>query len=229
MSEGTAKSGSPPNGYHPLPAGFACKCVRVWQDGKGNYWCCRPVAVEMPGSEPGKATLSERETVQPAAMPSEEDVARALCIADGKDPDFDYDPLGLGRPAGTDLRWRCYLTQARAVRAFFARILAEKELHHVTGERITRKDLNNAYREGSEKGRLAAHLIDGVNSPLNACCYRDGCRALGARALAAEAALAAERERCAKVAEDHGVLVSNEPIGKACSRNIAAAIRAQGE
>lgn len=36
---------------------------------------------------------------------------------------------------------------------------------------------------------------------------------------------ARERERCAKMAEKHGEAVSNEPIGKACSRNIAVAIR----
>lgn len=36
------------------------------------------------------------------------------------------------------------------------------ELHHVTGERITRKDLNEAYRKGAEDGRLASKLIDGM-------------------------------------------------------------------
>lgn len=34
-----------------------------------------------------------------------------------------------------------------------------------------------------------------------------------------------ESERCALIAERHGEIVSNEPTGKACSRNIAAAIR----
>ncbi|MDB5531538.1 MAG: hypothetical protein JWR51_4641 [Devosia sp.] len=38
-------------------------------------------------------------------------------------------------------------------------------------------------------------------------------------------AILAERERCAKVAEEHGATVSNEPIGQACSRNIASSIR----
>lgn len=32
-------------------------------------------------------------------------------------------------------------------------------------------------------------------------------------------------EACAKVAEEHGVTVSNERIGQACSRNIASDIR----
>lgn len=38
-------------------------------------------------------------------------------------------------------------------------------------------------------------------------------------------AIMAEREACAFTAERHGQVVSNEPIGQACSRNIAAAIR----
>jgi hypothetical protein len=41
----------------------------------------------------------------------------------------------------------------------------EASLFHVTGERITRKDLNNAYRSGQENGRLAAHLLDGATAP----------------------------------------------------------------
>jgi hypothetical protein len=36
------------------------------------------------------------------------------------------------------------------------------ELHHASGERITRKDLNDAYRKGAEDGRLATKLIDGM-------------------------------------------------------------------
>lgn len=36
-------------------------------------------------------------------------------------------------------------------------------------------------------------------------------------------------EEAAKVAEQHGIEVSNEKIGKACSRNIANAIRALKE
>jgi len=34
-------------------------------------------------------------------------------------------------------------------------------LHHETGERITRKDLNNAFRQGQENGRAFAVLFDG--------------------------------------------------------------------
>ena len=54
--------------------------------------------------------------------------------------------------------------------------------------------------------------------------------ALLARLRQAEAALATARndalEEAAETAEAHGDLVSNEPTGKACSRNIARAIRA---
>ncbi len=38
-------------------------------------------------------------------------------------------------------------------------------------------------------------------------------------------ALRDERERCAVKAEEHGKIVSNEPIGTASSQNIARAIR----
>ena len=59
---------------------------------------------------------------------------------------------------------------------------------------------------------------------------------LTARALAAEAALAAERERCAKIAEDYGcrARASRQPstmtdaLVVGCE-HIAAAIRAEGE
>lgn len=124
------------------------------------------------------------------------------------------------------------INSVERIKAIFAPILAEKDLHNATGERITRRDLNNAHRKGAEEGRLAAHLIDGVNSPLNACCYRDGCRALEARALAAEAALAGERERCALIAERFmaaGKVVDGQLYaGPNTPRAIAAAIRAEG-
>lgn len=173
---------------------------------------------EMPVASHGIASgetqpdlCSTAATQAPAAMPSVEEIRDLLC---GYVPTLD---------ASTEA--------ARAILDLFAQILAEKELHHTTGERITRKDLNNAHRKGAEEGRLAAHLIDSVNSPLNACCYRDECRALEARALAAEAALATERERCAKVAEQFmaaGKVVDGQfYAGPNTPRAIAAAIRAQ--
>ncbi|WP_157733191.1 hypothetical protein [Bosea sp. AS-1] len=151
----------------------------------------------------------------PAAMPSEEEIKDLLLR-------FHADTTSAWRHERDDIA----TSAARAVLDLFAPILAEKSLHHENGERITRKDLNNAYREGSEKGRLAAHLIDGVNIPLNACCYRDGCRALEARALAAEAALAAIKARHAEWRKCMPADWEGDPLSDAIE---AAAIRAQGE
>jgi hypothetical protein len=41
-----------------------------------------------------------------------ERVARALCVAAGQDPDFNYDPHGINRT--DDVRWRVNVTKARA-------------------------------------------------------------------------------------------------------------------
>ena len=46
--------------------------------------------------------------------------------------------------------------------------LVGASLHHETGERITRKDLNNAYRMGQENARLAAELLPPLVSELQA-------------------------------------------------------------
>jgi uncharacterized caspase-like protein len=54
------------------------------------------------------------------------------------------------------------IAELAGARAAIRALFATKSLYHETGERITRKDLNNAYREGQQNGRLAAHLIDGV-------------------------------------------------------------------
>lgn len=129
----------------------------------------------------------------PAAMPSEEDVARALCIAQGNNPDFDYDPNGVSDAPGTNLCWKLYLGQARAILDLFAPILAEKERQY----------------ELASEGRAA----------------------FAARALAAEAALAAERERCVNAAfraldqmRDEG-----ENDIRWAQERVGSAIRAQGE
>ncbi|CAM5769736.1 hypothetical protein [Bosea minatitlanensis] len=63
----------------------------------------------------------------PAEMPGAEEIARALCIAQGNNPDFDYDPNGISDAPGTNLCWKLYLGQARAILDLFAPILAEKE------------------------------------------------------------------------------------------------------
>lgn len=36
-----ARSVGAPAGYYPLhPKGMACKWIRSWTDGQGQYWCC---------------------------------------------------------------------------------------------------------------------------------------------------------------------------------------------
>jgi hypothetical protein len=45
-------------------------------------------------------------------MTKEEAVARALCVADGRDPDFNYDPRGIR--SKDDFRWCLYIPRARA-------------------------------------------------------------------------------------------------------------------
>ena len=122
--------------------------------------------------------------IAPAAVPSEEDVARVLFERGRGSHD-----ARSWETAGDAMReW--ILGHARAILALFAPILAEKE-------RLESLNLD-----------LTLSLV-GSHSAME-CAWR------------------AERERCAKIAEDHGALVSNEPIGKACSRNIAAVIRAEG-
>ena len=41
-----------------------------------------------------------------------ERIARAICVASGQDPDFDYDPRGIS--FGDDIRWKLYVPKARA-------------------------------------------------------------------------------------------------------------------
>lgn len=43
-----------------------------------------------------------------------EKVARAICLAEGFDPDFNYDPNGLGAMAVSDVRWKLFTHAARA-------------------------------------------------------------------------------------------------------------------
>lgn len=132
----------------------------------------------------------------PAAMPSVEDVARALCKAQHYDPDFDYDPHGIYDQPGSNVRWKLYHGQALAILALFekhfAPILAEKE-REIDGLLV---------RHEGDLAFASSRILEAE-----------------ARALAAEAALAAERERCAKVAE------ADSP---GAGSRIAAAIRTQG-
>lgn len=64
-----------------------------------------------------------------------------------------------GYPEAALPDWRVTQTATAIVAAGF--VLADAtSLHHPTGERITRKDLNNAFRQGRENGRLAAEALD---------------------------------------------------------------------
>lgn len=53
------------------------------------------------------------------------------------------------------------------------------------------------------------------------CTFDRGCGCLDAL----HEALLAERERAARIAKNHGIIVSNDIIGKACANNIAHEIR----
>lgn len=64
-----------------------------------------------------------------------------------------------GYPEAALPDWRVTQTATAIVAAGF--VLADAaSLHHPTGERITRKDLNNAFRQGVENGRFAAETLD---------------------------------------------------------------------
>jgi hypothetical protein len=41
-----------PAGYRKLANGVRCRCVRLWQDGHGGYYCCRPDALSPPAPAP---------------------------------------------------------------------------------------------------------------------------------------------------------------------------------
>ena len=139
----------------------------------------------------------------PAAVPSEEDVARILF-----DPENPTGDTFAQQSIQTRAR---YLRHARNILALFAPILTEKE------------------REIRE---MADHVV-------HADAYQAAAMANLDRALAAEAALAAERERCAKIAEGASADFDFAEAQAECrdydcgynsGRQLAAAaIRAQGE
>lgn len=86
--------------------------------------------------------------------------------------------------------------------------LAEQHLRHETGERITRKDLNNAYRSGQENGRLFAETVEN--------------RLIGERAeedLAAEASLDLWRNRASTAESERDELLrEKERLGAEVER-----------
>lgn len=163
------------------------------------------------------------ENAAPAEMPGEIEVANALIAHFVEHTGFttvEGDETKTRVSAyygGVWVELRVY-PMARAILALFAPILAEKDGY----KEIVRK---------AAEARDAAGYIGAVWD-----CIDD----LSARALAAEAALAAERERCAKIAEAHDGLPCRSLLegqrgedydsGQIdASTSIAAAIRAQGE
>lgn len=156
-----------------------------------------PPPAAMPGHFPDTGKMV------PAAMPSEEEIARAIYEALG----FAYEGRTVLADGTPYAEWAKAVSGARAVLALFAPILAEKE---------------------REKA-AALGLVQGHAAVI---------ASLEARALAAEAA---ERERCAGVAEaaadreDARAFEKNDDLHVAecrgaerAARTIAAAIRAQG-
>ncbi|MGW9332753.1 hypothetical protein [Bosea sp. NPDC055594] len=188
----------------------------------------------VPGSEPGMATGSKMELVQPApaAMPSEEDGARTIYESNPRNKRWDL--------LADKVKDR-YREQARAVLALFAPVLAEKERvernrdmwkGQCERQAGTLRDLRMQMLADEGQSRAG---IDGwheqikqdasIDSPFNACCYRDACRAMEARALAAEAALGSLRQA---ILDADIICDDDEKAGDRLSR-LAAAIRAQGE
>ena len=35
---------SAPAGHTKLPPGIRCRCLNLWQENDGEFWCCKPVA-----------------------------------------------------------------------------------------------------------------------------------------------------------------------------------------
>lgn len=36
----------PPYNYTKLPAGIKCRCLHLWKEVDGSYWCCNPEWIE---------------------------------------------------------------------------------------------------------------------------------------------------------------------------------------
>lgn len=50
-----------PPGYGWLPDGMRCRCIKLWQDGKGNYACCRGYAGVAQSSRGGRVVFDGRD------------------------------------------------------------------------------------------------------------------------------------------------------------------------
>lgn len=36
----------PPEHYKQLPKGVRCRCLKLWREADGSYWCCNPQWLE---------------------------------------------------------------------------------------------------------------------------------------------------------------------------------------
>lgn len=179
--------------------------------------------------------------IESAAMPSEEEIARIICR---RVHEALYPNAGDWRPGELEQKvsiyWPHYANEARAVLALFAPILAEKERLRQTADaydacvsvarsRVSRisPDLEEALPGLCQISR-ETWIIHKERAPIMAVDMLEHAKlkAAEARALAAESAVAAERERCAKVVEFYRA----EVWGASAPRTaLAAAIRAKGE
>lgn len=44
-----------PENYTQLPRGVRCKCLALWREADGSYWCCR----QFEGSEPTENEVND--------------------------------------------------------------------------------------------------------------------------------------------------------------------------
>lgn len=56
------KAIKPPPGYTELPTGARCRCLLMWDDGHGRYYCCKMVGAARalpPKKKKGKIVMRE--------------------------------------------------------------------------------------------------------------------------------------------------------------------------
>lgn len=168
----------------------------------------------------------------PPQMPTEEEIARAIYE--------DRNGRGCVPWSRRDSSHKApYLSDARAVLAIFAPILAEKEAAEEQAE-----SFKAMYRQAVDwrDEKIAKLTTRAEDAEFAMSRVEKSAASAEARALAAEAALAAERERCAGIAErfkaahfeacgaSGSFSVDKAEMAQAlCARDIAAAIRARGE
>jgi hypothetical protein len=70
--------GGPPNGYHPMPEGHRCRCPKLWTDGKGNHWCCRPIPTASPAPALPESGMEEALRLCDGVMAETRKVVKAV-------------------------------------------------------------------------------------------------------------------------------------------------------